>query len=482
MAFNAVKKSEAFTPPVEIAAPVNDAAAAPTPDGARLRRRYDLATALGVVREMETSSVRGAVFDEIKAKNPVYRLVDRFYTLAGSRFFQPALIFLYMLKCAISLGPFEDDEAEAVSISHFGNEHHTISRVAALVPDVAILRLTLDRRNLLNPAQLRFALKMLGALPRIWSFLRILARTHSFMPSARIASGLAFYLRFAWLFDERSGLKSAIIPSNYSPESVGLAAAAHQAGRHVIYANHANVPANAAVVPPVYADCALFYGERNTQTYAERSACSAEVAYIGQPATSHAMEWRDEVNTVGIFLTAGTKVDVLKSLIATIRVDLPQARILIRQHPVLLLKTDFSSLELDDDNVELTIGNPLDEEIAACDMVICGNSGVVLNVLSGGRPVAYLASLDSVGFDANGFVASRLAYSMPWWSEDVYERLKAFYQTPGWQGVMQSYDAAYGADMDVLREQAAQTLMAHMRPDCPPSVETPVRQADALVA
>ncbi|MEL6933920.1 MAG: hypothetical protein AAFO17_12655 [Pseudomonadota bacterium] len=53
------------------------------------------------------------------------------------------------------------------------------------------------------------------------------------------------------------------------------------------------------------------------------------------------------------------------------------ARILIRQHPVTLLKTDFSGRAVDDEKVELTIGNPLDEEIAACDLVICGVAGLL---------------------------------------------------------------------------------------------------------
>ena len=48
---------------------------------------------------------------------------------------QPLFLFAYMIKCVISLGPFDDEQAEAVAISHFGNERHTIDRVAALVPD-----------------------------------------------------------------------------------------------------------------------------------------------------------------------------------------------------------------------------------------------------------------------------------------------------------------------------------------------------------
>lgn len=438
--------------------------AAPDVKNVVKRDRYDLATALGIVREMETSAGRSAVFEEIKNKNAIYRLVDALYTASGTGFFQPLVLLAYMVKCVISLGPFGCAQAEAVAISHFDNEHKTVDRVAALAPEVPLLRLSVERKNLFGRGQLTATLRMLGSVKRIWSFLRVLVRTHSFMPSARIASTLAFYMRFSQLFTERPALKAAIIASNYSPEAVGMAAAAHHHGKRVIYANHAPVPANGPVVPPVLADCGMFYGDMTTKTYEKRSRCAADVGLIGQPGMAHPMEWRDQVETIGIFLTSGTKVDVLKSLIATIRVDLPAAHIIIRQHPVTLLKTDFSDLALDDANVELTIGNPLDDEIAACDLVICGNSGVAMNVLSGGRPVAYLSSLDGILFDSNGFVASRLVHSMPWWSEDVYDRLKGFYQAPGWEGVMRSYDASYGVDIAVMQKDAAEVLMRHLRP------------------
>lgn len=469
MAFKAVKtqrksafgNKDALTFDAAIAAQFPESRSRTAPDqGANKaqRARYDLASSISIVRNMETSPGRAAVFEEIKAKNPLYALVDRAYGLAGRLGLQPLVLFVYMVKCAVSIGPFKDRGAQAVSIAQFANEHKTIDRVAQLVPQVKLLRLTLARKHSLSIAALRNAALMLTALPRIWPFLKTLTRGYSFMPAARMASVLAFYQVFAAAFQQRPALKAAIIASNYSPEALGMAAAAHRHGARVIYANHAPVPANGAVVPPVLADGALFYGAMTAKIYSARSACTAKVALIGQPGKTRAMEWRDGLGTIGIFLTSGTRVDVLKSLIASIRVSHRDARIIIRQHPVTLLKTDFSQLELADDRVELTLGKPLDEEIAACDLVICGNSGVALNVLSGGRPVAYLSSLDGIAFDANGFVASRLVYSMPWWIDDIYERVKGFYTLPAWRAIMRDYDASYGADLDALHSKAAIAL------------------------
>ena len=456
MAFEAVKVRDIFAETHEVA---DNQIAAETP-----KDRYDLATALAVVREMETSRGRAAVFEEIKKKNVLYRLVDTFYEKSGTSFFQPLFLFIYMIKCVVSLGPFQARDAEAVSIANFPNEHKTIARITSLIPEIDVMQASVERKHVFAIEQITAALRMVGAFARLWPFLRRLTRSHSFMPAARITSALAYYMRFAHMFEARPSLKAAIIASNYSPEAVGMAAAAHTNNRKVIYSPHAPVPANGPVVPPVFADCALFYGEETRATYERRSACTAQVAYIGEPGTSHAMEWRDTVDTIGIFLTSGTKVDVLKSLIASIRVSLPNVRIIIRQHPVQLLSTDFSGLELDDPNTELTLGNPLAEEIAACDLVICGNSGVAMNVLSGGRPVAYLSSLDGILFDSNGFIAIRLVHHMPWWSDDLYERLKGFYEAPGWRDVMQTYDASYGVNEDQLTATARETLIRFVRP------------------
>ena len=427
-------------------------------EGIAGRNTYDLATALRIVRKMETSSGRAAVYEEIKKKNALYRLVDFAYTLAGKRAFQPFLLWIYMFKCILSVGPFRGGDGEAVALSNFPNEEHTIERIVSLVPDAKVLRLSIWRRHAFGIGQLRALVGMICACSRVLPFLGSLTRSYSFMPAARIASALAFYMRFTRLFHDQPRLKAAIIASNYSPEAVGLAAAAHRFGRKVVYSNHAPVPANGPVVPPVYADLAIFYGEETLQTYTRRSACTADVAFFGQPGGSQMIEWRNELRKVGIFLTCGTRVSTVSRLILAIRSSHPDVQVLVRDHPVTLLRNDLSEFVVDDTNVELTIGNPLEEEIAACDMVICGNSGVALNVLRAGRPVAYLADLDGILFDSNGFIQNGLVLHVPDWTGDTYARLKAFYDAPTWLAIMQFYDASYCADVALLEEAAARKL------------------------
>lgn len=432
--------------------------------GGREQGRYSLATAMLIVRELDSSAVRAAVFEEIKRKNPFYRLVDALYRLAGSRLIQPFILWVYMLKSVLSVGPFRDGSERVVALATFPNEQHTIARVEALAPDVDVLRLSIQRGHIFGRGQLRASMRMIGAFARLWPFLRRIARTHSFMPAGRIVSTLAFYMRFVQFLDEHPNIDAAIIASNHGPEGLGLAAATHQAGKRLVFANHAPIPENGAVIPPVYSDCALFYGEETAATYKRRSACTAEVVLIGQPGPSKPMGWRNGLEKVGIFLTAGTRVDVLSSLITDIRRTHPKVDILVRDHPVALLRNNLSDFVTGDPKVELTIGNPLDEEIADCDLIVCGNSGVALNALSGGRPVAYRGDLDGNMFDYAGFVANGLVAHEPEWSDDIYARMKAFYNSSDWPAIMRRYDASYGADVDALTRDAATILARHLGP------------------
>ena len=418
--------------------------------------RYDLAAALRVVRGLETSAARAAVFDEIKAKNALYRMVDAIYSGAGP--LQPLALLAYMVKSVVSVGPRMEVRAQAVSISNFDNEHRAIERVAELIPNVRLSRLTLSRRHMFSPGPMREGLRILLSAWRTWPFLSRLARSYSFMPAARIASALAYYMLFVRTLADHRSVNAAIVPSNYSPEAIGLAAAAHRTGRRVVYINHAPVPANGPLMPPVLADCAIFYGDAIRRTYESRSRCVAEVALIGQPWVSRRMEWRDEIGTVGIFLTAGTKTEAVVELVSSIRATHPDARILIRNHPVALLKTDFSELAARYDMLTVTIGNTLDEEIAACDLIICGNSGVAMNAASGGRPVAYIDGLDKSLFDYNGFIESGLICHVKRWSAGVYSQLKDFYERREWRAIMRSYDASYEADAQMLKRAAAEIV------------------------
>jgi hypothetical protein len=264
-------------------------------------------------------------------------------------------------------------------------------------------------------------------------------------------------------------LSTAVVASNYSPESVALAAAAHRRGSRVVYANHAPVPLNSPYVPPVLTDYAVFYGEVLRQTYERRSRCRTQTLFVGQPGKASPFVWRDVPKSIGVFLTPLTRAEVLERLVGEIKRHDPQASLLIRHHPVALLKANLSGLIARHPEIRVTLGTPLGDDIEACDMVFCGNSGVILNTLRGGRPVAYLRELDELPFDYNGFVEHGLVLEADGFSDKLYPALKAFYAAQSWQEVMRSYDASYGRSVEEVEREVRVALLAGLFSQAPPA-------------
>ncbi|WP_160765297.1 hypothetical protein [Kangsaoukella pontilimi] len=433
----------------------------PNSRGASTGTRYDLGRALGIVRAMDTSPTRAAVFDEIKSKNRVVWLADSLYARADARLTRRLILAAYMLKSVASFGPAPGRDARAVTVAGFANEVHAIDRVAALLPDTPFAHIRAKRSNLTARGQGAALLATLGLIGARWRYLGRLARRHDFMPACRIASTLAAYARFGAMLDAAPRARAAIVASNYSPDALGLSAAAHKAGRRVVYVNHAPVPQNSPYVPPVHADCAFFNGAAIHDTYKSRSRCDTHPVFIGQEgATARMRLTADAPRTVGIFLTALTRKDTLTRLVSEIRTAHPDAHILIRHHPVALLKTDLTELEAETPNLTVTIGTPLDGDIAACDAVICGNSGVILNTLRGGRPVAYLPALDELPLDYNGFLAEGLVPRIDAFTAETHDMLTGFYDRAEWTKTMRRFDASYLRPAEDLAQAARQTLMA----------------------
>jgi len=424
---------------------------------------YSLTTAILVVRKMDTQQTRSAVFSEIKNKNPIYRFVDQAYNFSRFLFLQPLILILYMLKSIAAIGPDVKPCDEIISVSNFKNEANTIDRVLKLIPAIKTARLTFNKKYYLRKNQIFAYTSLLKALPNYWHFIRHIAQSYDFMPACRIASVLAFYIRFDRMFKKHQNLKTAIITSNYSPECMALAAAAHQNGCKAIYVNHAPVPANSNYVPPVLSDYSMFYGNVIEKIYMKRSRCISEVITIGQPGESQFMEWLPQVKTVGIFLTALTQKAALEELIKQIKKAAPQIEVLIRHHPVSLLETNLEEVLERHDGIRTTIGTPLADDISTCDLVFSGNSGVAINILRAGKPVAYLSKLDSLPHDYLGFVEDGVACEVNGWSNTLYEELRNFYDHDAWKNKMCEYDASFGASRTKLLQNAKEKLVSWVK-------------------
>ena len=431
---------------------------------------YSLGRACWIVRKLDGSAGRRAVFDEVVRKNPIVRFFYVLYEKAPE-FLKVLLLLLYGLKCYLSVKWAEGRNSDIAFFASYPNERVVLShlrhRLGGSLPGRRQGSLSIARANCLGLEAVKALPLFLAEVPRLYRLARLFVRGFHFLPACRMYSTLTFYLRFRQLLSSSSA-RAVFIANHYSPECLALAVAAHRNGRKVLFTNHANATKNAGFVPPLYCDLAAVTSQAVLDVYRAHSDQPVDAVFM--PLALPQRPLRSDIDlhkpvTVGIFLTARTRMDRLRALVTQLEADPRIGRILIRSHPVKAVKEDLSGLCSAALNTSDCGHIGLFENIVQCDVAICGNSSVVVEILHGGVPVFYDHALDSAAYDLNRFVALGLVPSLPdSLDRTTFDRLAAFYGDPKWRSVMRYFDAAYLQDEAAMIERLADAVDAAVQP------------------
>ncbi|MEQ8354222.1 MAG: hypothetical protein RH942_01685 [Kiloniellaceae bacterium] len=401
-----------------------------------------------------------AIFADVVQKNIKVRFFYDIYERVPV-FVKSLLLLIYGLKCYLSIGWRRAGTADLAVFASYPNEHVAIRHVLHHVRSVTVGEMAASKRNCFRLSAFRALPAYLVSAPRLLRIARMLARRFHFMPACRIFSTMTFYARFLQLL-ERPGVKAVLIANHYSPECLALAAAAHRLGRKVLFTNHANATWDEGYVPPLMSDLAAVTSQAVLDIYRQHTGTDIRAVFVPLPAPQRPMQYAfppAQPITVGIFLTALTNMERLGNLVTELEQIPNLAGILIRPHPAKVIKEDLSGLCARDERIRETFGMPLDENIQLCDIVICGNSTVTVELLRGGVPVLYDASLDSLPYDYNGYIKRGLVLPAPLQLDaSVLQAAGAFYGGPSWVGTMRYFDAGYLQDEDAMLEGLDDTI------------------------
>lgn len=409
---------------------------------------YSLGRASLIVRKMDASAGRLSVFADVLRKNFYVRFFYALYAKCPG-FLKTTLLIIYGLKSYLSVNWGPGPEGEIAFFASYPNERVALGHLRRNLPDLSDAELTISRRNCLSWDALWALPAFLACVIRLWPLAARLARRLHFMPACRVFSTTAFYLRFGRLLKQRRA-QAVFIASHYSPECLALAAAAHRQGKKVLFVNHANATGDKVYAPPLHCDLAALTGQGMLDAYTQNGGRPVNAVFV--PPASPQAPMRNHFNpegglSVGIFLTALTDMARLEALVAQLLENPRVARVLIRPHPVKLIKEDLSGLCTPDGRVQETAGTLLIDNVSLCDLAICGNSTVTIEVLRGGLPVFYDAALDACGHDLNGHLRRNLVPPLPErLDEAALEAAEAFYDDPEWLGRMRYFDASYRGD------------------------------------
>ena len=418
-------------------------------------KKYNLLTALKIVLRVETQRGRATVFQEIVNNNWRIRVVLAFYDGLRLESFQGILIFLYGLKCLLTINPPERAEYPIVATGFFPNEVRTIDDAEFLLGGIPFGRFTPGWSHLASIRSYSGARAMALRLPQLLRICRLLARRYSFMPACRGFSALMYAIFYQKRIRDIAPL-AAVVASSYAPDAVGMAAAAHGADCKVIHFSHAFMARNADYVVPVYADLSVLSGPIVVETLRKKADLQGRILFRGIPVPPHPLRTRplcrrEHRLTVGVFLTGAVDAKGLHDLVCRIARTLAPERIYLRPHPVSLLHIDLDYLRAAVPELEVANSRRIDAHAQLCSFVICGNSSAALEVLKSGTPVLYNAELDKLPYDYCGFVGDGLIPEATVIEADVVPQLVAFYERPEWTSVTMQYDPFYARDPEEVR-------------------------------
>jgi hypothetical protein len=345
----------------------------------------------------------------------------------------------------------------AIWIARLSNERRAIEPLLALLPELAWSELQFRRRP--DAASLALLGRSLGAARRIRKLARRLHRRHEFFKVLRVVELIGYYARYLDLF-KQSRFHLAVMSSHSNPHGIAFNLAARKYGVPVVLVTH-GMPVRP--VARLAYDLAVVHCEAARQTYLHEGCRIERVLIHGRRQDHRPMPAKalPAHLCVGIFLCKDVNEARLRALVEHLLADARVARVLVRPHPKnLWLGLDEWLAAHNDPRLQRNSGGSVASDLAATDIVLAGNSSVLVDAVTAGRPAAYVSGLDHGSHDLHQFVARGLIYPID--AEFAFDpdALLSFYQRPDWPRVLRLF-ANVDEDEATVAAQAA-TIMREL--------------------
>jgi hypothetical protein len=322
-------------------------------------------------------------------------------------------------------------------------------------PDAAALSaLFLTRDSFARTKARRY--KRVPSWRRIVRITRLLRRRYEFFKVLRVVELIAFYMRYLAIFQQ--GRFCLAVTSNHSnPHGIAFNLAARKCGVPVVLITH-GMPVRP--VARLYYDLAVVHCQAARQTYREEG-CEMSRVLVHSRRRNHlpmrAGRFSEQVS-VGIFLCKDVHEEKLRFVVECLLVNPRVARILVRPHPTnLWAALDRWIASLSDPRVCKSASGSVFQDVEQSDIVLAGNSSVLVEAVTAGRPCGYVPGLDHGSPDLHRFVAKGLIYSVDDWPGFDPDTLLRFYQRPQWSSVLRLF-ANVDEDEATVAEQLGRAL------------------------
>ena len=162
--------------------------------------------------------------------------------------------------------------------------------------------------------------------------------------------------------------------------------------------------------------------------------------------------WPESWKRVAICLSKDPVADQVMACVRALLGDPRTQRVLIRPHPINLWHGLAEAVaSLGDPRVTVQASPRLRDDLRACDLVLGGNSTVLLDALIAGTPACYVRGLDHGPHDVQDFVRDGLVYELPQLSPIDAGAIARFYSRREWPAILRRYAAVDVSPDDVAR-------------------------------
>ncbi|PYS89138.1 MAG: hypothetical protein DMF64_18435 [Acidobacteria bacterium] len=340
----------------------------------------------------------------------------------------------------------------AVWVARLSNERRAIEPLLALLPELGWTELKFRRRP--DVVSLAALARSLGSARRILKLARRLHRRHEFFKVLRVIELIGYYARYLDLF-QRGRFRLAVMSSHSNPHGIAFNLAARKCGVPVVLITH-GMPVRP--VARLSYDLAVVHCEAARQTYLNEG-CRIERGLIHGRRQHHAPMPTGplpEHLRVGIFLCKDVNEQRLRAVVERLLADARVARILVRPHPKnLWLGLDEWTLTRNDPRLRRNSGGSVYRDLEETDIVLAGNSSVLVDAVARGRPAAYVPGLDYGSLDLHQFVARGLIYPIDEELSFDPDALLRFYQRPDWPDVLRLFANVDEDEASVAAQAAA---------------------------
>jgi hypothetical protein len=171
--------------------------------------------------------------------------------------------------------------------------------------------------------------------------------------------------------------------------------------------------------------------------------------YTPLPAKDH---WPDGWKTVAICLSKDPAEARVLACLRMLLADRRVRRVLVRPHPVNLWRNLSTAVDsLADPRIELRPAGSLTSFLEECDVVLGGNSTVLLDALIAGRPACYVRGFDHGPLDVQDFVRDGLVYELTGDPPLDAGAIARFYTRREWPHILRRYAAVDTNPEEVVR-------------------------------